>query len=519
MSWRTSSGTLAAGLLALVAAAIWIGFARQPALGTFADDSVSYLVMAQVFSPWRAAAAPVAAVFPQEAFQPPFFPLVLALAGAGHDFALAHAINAVLLAACLPLLYQVALRWLGGAVPAILATLATLLLPALWIHVRSILSEPLFCLLLLTLLLVLEARVEERTQLASLAVLLAALALTRTIGLAVAAAYAAWALSRRGPLPERAVRALPALAAVLAYAAWIALRPGAVADVNAGAVSDRLAEIVASSSPFAALAGGLAKQALAMGEAWTGSLMLFWVEGTYARPAVAALLGALALVGLCMRLSRPDAWMIATYLGVYLLWPFYDQMTRFLFPVVPVLMLYAFIPLARLAARWPRPALPAAMLFFAVASLAVPALGFLHQRARSELPHAAIIDWYRTPDLALARARAQVHLDLAADMEAIRRATAPGDRIMWVAPAYIALLAGRDTVPAPSAHLRLDEYRREVEASGATFAYLSTYHPRDTIREEAWRAGIDALAGTGQVVAQRDRSSPGGLASALVRLR
>ena len=46
---------LAAGALTLAFAIACAAFVRQPTLATFADDSVSYLVMAQVFSPWQAA--------------------------------------------------------------------------------------------------------------------------------------------------------------------------------------------------------------------------------------------------------------------------------------------------------------------------------------------------------------------------------------------------------------------------------------------------------------------------------
>jgi hypothetical protein len=519
MSLRTSSGLLIAGGLSLVLALVWNAFARQPGLGTFADDSVSYLVMAQAFSPWRAAGAAVLGVLPLEGFHPPLFPMVLAFSGAAHDFALAHSLNAVLLAACLPLVYVVALRWLGSVPAALLALLAVAVLPAHWIQVRGILSEPLFCLLLLAAIAALEARVSEQARAGMLAFLLAALALTRTVGLAVAMAYALWALSRPGPLGERVKRAVPALGAFASYALWLLVRPTGVPDANAGAAADRLAELLAAPSPWSALAAGLARQALAMAEAWTGSLMLFWVEGSIARPTLAAAIGVLALVGLCIRYRKADAWMVGAYLGVYLVWPFYDQMTRFLFPVVPALVVYAFVPAIRLAAGWRRPVLPALVLALTVASLALPALGFIQQRARSDLPHARIIDWYRTPDLAAARTRAQVQLDLLADMQAIRAATGSDSRVMWVAPAYIALLAGRTGVPAPSSRLAADEYRRAVDASGADFVYLSTYHPRDTIREEAWRAGTAALAGQGHVVWQRERAAADGLASTLIRLR
>ncbi len=519
MSLRTSSGLLAAGGLSLALALLWNAFARQPGLGTFADDSVSYLVMAQAFSPWRAAGAAVMGVLPLEGFHPPLFPMVLAISGAAHDFALAHSLNALLLAACLPFAYVVALRWLGSVPAALLALLAVAVLPAHWVHVRGILSEPLFCLLLLACLATLEARVSEQARLGMLAFLLAALALTRTVGLAVALAYAMWAFSRPGTLVERAKRAVPALGAFAAYALWLLVRPTGAPDTNAGAAADRLAELLATPSPWSALGAGLARQGLAMSEAWTGSLMLFWVEGSIARPLLAAAIGVLALAGLCLRYRKADAWMVGAYMGVYFLWPFYDQMTRFLFPVVPALVVYAFVPVIRIAVEWRRPLLPAMVVSLTITSLALPALGFIQQRARSELPHARIIDWYRTPDLAAARSRAQVQLDLLADIGAIRAATGTDSRVMWVAPAYIAVLAGRASVPAPSSRLAADEYRRAVAASGADFIYLSSYHPRDTIREDAWRAGTAALAGLGSVVWQRERASADGLASMLIRLR
>src|SRR3990172_7107061 len=109
-----STADLAVGLLTSIFGAIAARFVWQPVLASFADDSVSYLVMAQVFSPWQAAIPPVAEAFSHEAFYPPLFPALLGLLGAAHDTALAHAVTALMLAACLPLVYVLGVRWLGG---------------------------------------------------------------------------------------------------------------------------------------------------------------------------------------------------------------------------------------------------------------------------------------------------------------------------------------------------------------------------------------------------------------------
>ena len=133
-------------LAALVAAFAFAcaRFVWQPTLATFADDSVSYLVMAQVFSPYQAASPAVIEAFPREAFYPPLFPLLLALAGAAHDIAWAHVATALMLAAALPFVYLLGVRWLGGRGAALAAVACIALAPSLWINSKGILSETLF---------------------------------------------------------------------------------------------------------------------------------------------------------------------------------------------------------------------------------------------------------------------------------------------------------------------------------------------------------------------------------------
>jgi hypothetical protein len=509
--------TVAAVAITLAFGWLCARFVAQPTLASLADDSVTYLVMAQVFSPWQAASAPVAEAFAREAFYPPLYPLVLALAGVAHDMARAHVVTALLLAACLPLLYFLATRWLGERWGALAALACAALLPTMWIHVKGMLSEPLFSLLLLATLLAADR--DDRAKPWLLAVLLAALALTRSVGVVVAAGYAAWALARSGvPLRERIREVLPALAAPLVYLGWVLIRPAA--DINEGVVSD-YAQRFGSVDGLAAFLGmSLVRQALAIFDAWNGALLLFWVQGQPVRLALACAVGILALVGMGRRLAagRPDPWMVGAYLIMYLLWPFYDQMTRFLFPVVPVLVLYAFWTAGTALRALGRPALLGhGLVALLLVSLALPAIGFIRQRAQAGGPEALITDWYRTPDLTEARRRARVHLDLMEDMSAIAKLTRPEDRVMWVAPAYIALLAERRGAPAPDLAVSVETYRRKVMEADVPYVLLTAYHPRDTIRDTAWRTGTQALAGHGKVVHERSAAS-GEKSSMLLKL-
>jgi hypothetical protein len=516
---------LAVAVLTLAFALLLAAFVRQPALATFADDSVSYLVMAQVFSPYQAATPAVAAAFAREAFYPPLFPALLALAGAAHDIAWAHIVTALILASCIPVTYLLGLRWLGDRRVAAVAVLCVALLPALWVNAMGILSEPLFCLLLLGTLCVLASGGEGESadgaaRLGMLALLMAAMILTRTAALAMIAAYALWVFTRRDqPFALRLRAALPAGVAIVSYLAWMLLRPAVTTDSYARIVLEHGGGFLGADSPLAAIGASLLRQANAVAEAWVGSLLLFWVEGRPVRTLLAVALGCLALAGLGMRCAagKADGWMMAAYLGTFLAWPFYDQMGRFLFPVLPVLVLYAFWTVSRVLQRLDRPsALGHGLLALLMLSLSAPALGFMSQRA--QLPrYAGIVDWYRTPDLAQARARAQLHLDLFADMEEIRNRTRPEDRVMWVAPSYLALLAGRHGLAAPDAALAPAAYRQAVRDSGADYVFLSLYHPRDTIRTVAWQGGTRAMTGHAKVVHLRARDGGGMVSSMLLK--
>ncbi|HEY6967235.1 MAG TPA: hypothetical protein VI229_07185 [Burkholderiales bacterium] len=498
MSRPAPADAAAAALAAAFGLALAL-FAWQPTLATFADDSVSYLVMAQVFSPFQPASPAVAAAFAREAFYPPLFPLLLALAGAAHDLAWAHALVALLLAAALPLAYRLGVRWLESRGAALAALACIALAPSLWINARGILSETLFCLLLVSTFLVLE---QEKNASWKLGVLMAAMALTRTAALPMIVTYGLWAAVKgdgaRGDLRARLRAAAPALAALAAYGLWVLVQPSQTEGDYAGILRDKGQGLFGGPAGFGtALAASLLRQANAIAEGWAGSLLVYWIEGRPLRFALASAVGLLAVAGVALRMRRgkADGWMAAAYLATLLAWPFYEQMERFLFPLLPVLLLYAFLAAgAALRAASGKPALAHTVLAALLLTLVLPAMAFFYQRAHAEGRVVEINDWYRTPDPVRARLRAEVHLRLMDDMNAIRELTPPEARVMWVAPAYVALLAGRRGLAAPDPRLAPEAYRDAVRASGADYVFLSRYHPRDTLRDTAWQAGVRALS-------------------------
>lgn len=90
---------------------------------------------------------------------------------------------------------------------------------------------------------------------------------------------------------------------------------------------------------------------------------------------------------------------------------------------------------------------------------------------------------------------------------------------MWVVPSYIALLADRRGVSAPAAGLLPSDYRRAVHDANPDYLYLSTYHPRDTVRETAWRTGMEAMAGHAEIIHARKPGEGSAIGSALLKIR
>jgi len=125
---------------------------------------------------------------------------------------------------------------------------------------------------------------------------------------------------------------LPPLAAFAAYAVWVAVRPAATADDNLRVVLERGTRSSAPRRAGWALAAAFGAGEF-LAEAWAGALLLFWWKASAARHPGRNRRRA-GLGGWLRRVAggKPDAWMVGAYLATFLLWPFYDQMTRFLFP-------------------------------------------------------------------------------------------------------------------------------------------------------------------------------------------
>ena len=309
------------------------------------SDSYVYLAAAAALDGDRSMLQHIVATYPF----PPLFPLVLGLAGGG---SLApersYLIGALLLAGVCVLF----LRWLRAegvpGIAAVLASLAFALLPLTLQSAMGVLSEPLFMLLVLAAMLALPTRSTPPRRVARawwLAALFVALAsLTRSVGVAAIAAYlASWTYARGW----RVAQAAPVLAG-LPFATWTLVK-------KLGGASDYSVTVIARQAPWDMIAVNA--------RAW----QQFAVKAVdlMMRPHVShalAVIAAMASVVWLYRLARGrfDAWYLALYLAIMVVWPYPHHAARFLFVLLPLVLGYVLWGLSAVVSRLqlPRPARP-----------------------------------------------------------------------------------------------------------------------------------------------------------------
>lgn len=482
---------LALGGLALAAGAFAVAFVWQPGLASVYDDSVSYLVMGQVLSPWAHASAAVVDAFPLERY-PPLFPLLLGITGGAFDFRVGHALIAACFAASVFLCGVHARAVTRSNAMGIAAALAFALLPGAWMNLKGILSE--FPYLAFSLAaLVQHRRLETRTDArgwAVLAALACAAILTRTVGVALVAGLAAaeglrWLRSRDARRLRAAAIALAV--PVAAIALWYLLRPAGREDTYAAIGANMLKSLREEGAPWVARV--ILGNVDSFGYSWLRALVIFWTGPGDPKAILASAIGLLALAGVAWRAARgeADGLYAACYLAILLFFPYPAHVYRLGLPIVPVLFAAAWWALGEAARRIsasPKRARYAAAASFAPVALCVPAMLFVAQRALApsapgeRYARADIAEFYRFSVGPLAAATADREIAIFEDLDLIRETTPAAARIAWSLPDYIALLSGRTGLGVPQ-EADIDAFAAALSRRRVQYLYVNAQRMRE----------------------------------------
>jgi len=434
-------------LLALLAVALGLlGFGPISDFVALDSDGAVYLLMADFYSPYQPAAALTEYVQRVSQF-PPLFPLLVALAGGGSGrIAIAHLVQTVSLLAALALIARLAWKLSGSAMIATAVFLCVALLPKTLLLHSGIWSEFTFMAFAYGALLLAPERDAPLARHWLGALLCACAAATRNAGVVLSAAYALTLLLRA---PRRAWPALLLLPA-----------PLVVQSLLYGGGGSAYASLFAERTTGAT---ALWQHLLANGAALWGA----WLSQFAVRPNLLTTLPALAVLALAAtgtwqraRVLAMDAWYVAGYLALLLLWPFPEVMPRLLFPLTPLILIFAVLgarAIARglLATAQPWPALLPLLL---VAAVALPDTAMLVQRyaqaPASFAPWRASREWLQAPDIAAARTDVNFKRTLITLMRQSTALVPPDQCIYTVQPGPAMYFTRRVSFPAPTGPAR-----------------------------------------------------------------
>ena len=378
---------LSIALLAL-AACCYFAWTWNAQIGQLGTDGPAYLMMADHYAHGSAADPVYADVATYSRF-PPLYPLLLAWCHASDDFRLIHLATT----ACLILALLAFYAWLlvEGLAPAqgALLTLLFAALPGTWLAGLIVQSEYLYLMwsLLAVALLAAYERHRAANVLYGAAMVIALATLTRAIGIAL---YAPLLLALlRAPRRE----ALLALAAsVLPVLIWSVLHRSKVSYTDA-------LGLIYSGDHWGILRSQLASELPALRNGFGGNFLL----QSPLRP-IADILGLICLAGTLWRTIKlkPDALYTTVNLLILLVWPYPEEAQRFLWVLLPLLIVQPLLAFSGWRSEPPSarvPRLLTGMLSVPILAMTIPAFALASDRYRAaaytDLPEArTFASWY-----------------------------------------------------------------------------------------------------------------------------
>jgi F0F1-type ATP synthase membrane subunit c/vacuolar-type H+-ATPase subunit K len=368
---KSGSPYLPLGLLLLfVLLASW--FSISDHLAGFSDDSATYLIMAGNLSPYDDVPESHRLSYHYDHL-PPGFHVLAAVLGIHPNIELLHALilfELVIALVLFSLLCKSLLPRNQYLIPVIMFAMS----PGLWMEMLRITSEHQYMLLSLAVILMLHKYPRSNVSTLFVIALLVGLAiLTRTIGISLLMAFFVHMLIR--DKTKSAHRTFLILFACLIPAAiWNATKP----DITYSYISDLMDTYSKLELYQIFLMIGSSMEAL--GNAWIQNIALRPEAINKFQLIMAITLGLFIIPGLIIRKGSPETLYILFYLGIAVIWPYSDEMPRFLYPVMPFLILYAYTGLtgAFNALNWGIARFPAIVAI--ILSIYVPSTLAIYER-------------------------------------------------------------------------------------------------------------------------------------------
>ncbi len=501
-------GAVVVSLLAfgLVCIAVMF-FVSVDQLTSLGSDNVSYLLMAEWFSPYQTTPEIISEAASRQTY-PPLFPLVLALLGASSDYLWAHRIVGVsFLLACV-FLYLLAKKMLHSEALSIVVVVGFVIMPASWVNLLGILSENQYLAISLAVCLLFRRSSQHWWNFCFLSVMVTALVLTRSVGLSMVAALliVVWL----GPAKfskSRFRRVLLCVTPVIVIMIWTQVLPTSSESHYLTLWSELARDI--SESGIRGVLNLLTSQGTRIFEAIVTAFIHHWTTKSEITFFLLLLVLAMGMIDLLARLRQKEleAIYFLMFLGVLLLWRAEGQMWRLVYPIIPLSLIFIVSGINRISRQvvfGKKDRL--ACVFLCGIFLTTLMAGGVFIFQRNQALQADVVGGYRhmtayyqviSVDDAITKA--QTELGIINGLKRVAVLTEPDAMVAWFSPMYVHLLSKRRSASIP---IKPDTEKIEVllKRSRADYVFLSRYHPRQYSDQVNGLVSLDNYARLGEVI-------------------
>ena len=458
---------------------MFITIAWSPILADFGGDSATYWLMANYYSPFGEDMIP-AAHFANTSRYPPLYPLLLAISGGGNSILVAHLVTVTCLLISLIVIYRFYRdNDLSVAETLCLIGLFCMLritrLESLQLH-----SEHLYLLASMLALWAAERARDTPSRSIQFVLIGAAVAafFTRSIGITLVAALVFYSAGARG---RHLVKPAVIIVSVLALVKF-------ASGNSASYIHDLVSEYMTTG-----LAYRVYESATMLPYLWVWTFAVPF-DVTYSKIFFGAA-AVLFMTGLAYRVirKRVDGYYAAAYLLVVLVWPHPEETARLLYPIIPLLLLYANLAVRNLIARFhgngARPLIwffPSLLAVFVVPDVFVFAQRIATPVDDSYAVYKRTLAWHEPDERKVAMNVGYLRaLDTA--YASITETVAPDECVLAIKASVVAAATNRLALPFPSIHATPDAFARAIENGGCPYA-LMVREPSPSYPEEFYPA-------------------------------
>ena len=454
----------------------WLQWSSSiPVLG---GDHAAYLMMADRLSPFGVHGHEVTQYALDYIYFPPLYPLILGIVGAtSAHVVLAHAVTVTFLIAALIWCFLWTHDETRDAFQSFLLTLAFALMPTTFFQSFGILSEPLFLWLTLLAVWLLNRSEFPSSRLYMAASIIGLAAIARTAGVALIAAFAFYLFLHKEKLWLRLVSISVAPILIWNALKWVLDYPSGYVWILTTVAEGKPLRFFLWEKPVNEIHG-----------LWVG-----WITGFDHTPVmttiiVATLVGVACLAGAAQRAhSRKfDGIYVFFYFAMLLVWPSTPGAQRFMFVVVPILLIQGLLFVSYLLRRFLSSRLESLgyVYLLVIALVIFPPTGLIFNRlamaaADSNWKYARSIYWYSGENVkgVLDRNRLQIEAKdrFIVSWQKITQVVGENECIYSVDPTWLMLYANRPASLTPNARTREEFFQK---ATRCRYVYVASYiHP------------------------------------------